>query len=81
MNAMLQYLMSIVGDTYVSLSPRPSIHVGASSVPGQSIIELLGERDESKRDPEAPTFSDEEIEGWLEDPTKFDPWYLRYEKK
>jgi integrase len=81
MNAMVQYLMNIVGETYVSLLPLSSFHVGGSSAPVQSASEVSGERDESVRDPEAPTFSDEEIEEWLEDPTKFDPWYLQHEKK
>jgi integrase len=81
MNAMVQYLMNIVGDTYVSLLPRSSFHAGSLPASTQEHESTPIERDESVRDPEAPTFSDEEIEAWLEDPTIFDPWYLQHEKK
>jgi integrase len=80
MNAMVQFLMNIVGDTYLSLLPRSSFHAGSSPV-SPAGPESLVERDPSLPDPEAPKFSDEEIEEWLEDPSKYDPWYWQHEKK
>ncbi len=52
MNAMVQFLMNIVGDTYVSLLPSSSFHAGSPQVSPQIQVGAAIDRDESLPDPE-----------------------------